>query len=93
MSDGVALTAICDSEILGSVLEEGNLGIKVSESFYKGELIDADKAGKVLQSRIDLNLVGNNIVNLALKLNVIDSSSVLKIGGVLHAEVMHCDDR
>jgi hypothetical protein len=31
------VVAICDSELLGKVFEEGQLQLDVKESFYKGE--------------------------------------------------------
>lgn len=88
-SNRCEIAAICDSSLLGRELAEGELCLVVNKSFYSGSRIDADSAKKILISGVDLNLVGNDIVGLALELDIVAKDCVLKIGGVMHAEVCH----
>ncbi|MCD6546964.1 MAG: DUF424 family protein [Nanoarchaeota archaeon] len=77
------VVAVCDEDLLGK--EFGYF--KISEHFFKGELVDADTAFKLLEEATIANLVGNKIVNEALKRNFIQENGVKKIHNIMHAQV------
>ncbi len=79
------IVSICDKELLGKTFEEGNRILEVND-FYKGELVDKEEIKKYL-CEDTLNLVGKNIINLALKLGVISKESIITIKRVPHAQV------
>ena len=83
---GSVVTAVCDSELIGKKFKEGKLCLKVSEKFYKGDLISLEEAEKFLKEAVNLNIVGKKSVDLALKLKVILEENIVNIQGVPHAQ-------
>ena len=85
-SSGSFVTAICDEELIGKKFKEGKLVLDVSESFYKGNLIDDNKIEDYLKDSINLNLVGERSCDTALKLGLILKENIITIEGVKHAQ-------
>ncbi|MBU0929824.1 MAG: DUF424 family protein [Nanoarchaeota archaeon] len=81
------LIAACDSELIEKTLEEGDLQLKVSKSFYKGDLMDEDSVLNILKEAKNFNIVGNNIVNLMIENKIINKEHILYINKVAHAQV------
>ena|SRR3989344_2346627 len=81
------LLAICDYKILDKTFETGELIITVSD-FYKGKKCEEKEALKLLNKATIINAVGNDIVKLLVDKNLAEKSNVLKIGSVLHAQVV-----
>ena len=83
------VVAVCDSGLVGKTFEEGKLQLKVNEFFYNGKEYDEAKALKILENaRQDdacFNFVGQNSINLGVKLGIIDKNGVLLIDGIPHA--------
>ena len=79
--------AICDENIVGKKFEEGDRCIEVSERFYKGKKVSEKEVEGVLRGEDNINLVGNKVVELAVKLGVVNSNDVIEIQGVKHAQV------
>ncbi len=84
---GEKLLAVCDEEMLDKTFSGGNIEIAVSD-FYRGgrcgekEIIDIAKKATII------NATGNRIVNLLVKNKIVEISSVLDVGGVMHAQVV-----
>lgn len=76
------VVSICDEDILNKKYEFGGLSLDISERFYKGELIDEKIAEDYLKNENNLNLVGKNIIDLGLKLNLFENKDVLNIEGI-----------
>ena len=81
------MLAICDFKILDKTFESGQVSITVSE-FYKGNECDEKVAVKLVNKATIINAVGNDIVRLLIERDVVDDSNVLKIGGVMHAQIV-----
>ena len=81
------VVAVCDEDILGKKFEEGEIFIEVLESFYRGELMNSSECVECMKKATILNLVGMNIVGMAIELGFIDEKRVLKIGKTLHAQM------
>ena len=82
---GQFVVAICDRDLLGEKI--GNeLKITVKDSFYRGELIDEKKALELMKKSSICNLLGKNIVDLALKNKFIMKENIIFIGDVPHAQ-------
>lgn len=82
-----SVLAVCDRELLGKVLEEGKMRFKVEETFYKGELIDAEKLKQLLKEEGNINIVGERAVKVALGEGLISGNDVIRIKGVPHAQI------
>lgn len=73
---------ICDFDILGKQIEQNNFSINLSKDYFYEEKINEEEAKEILKTASITNLVGNSIVNLALKLNLAKANSVKRIENI-----------
>ncbi len=74
---------ICDLNILGKEINQGDFSINISrEYYYGGEEISNEQAIKLLNSSSIINLVGKDIVDLALSLNLAKKNSVKTVENI-----------
>ncbi len=85
-SEKAKIIAVCDEDLIGKEFEEGNLYIKISESFFKGEKKNKEEVKKILKDANNINFVGKESVSIAIELGFVDKKNVLKIKGVPHAQ-------
>ena len=83
--DGRAVVALCDKELIGKKLSEGNIELNVSEKFYKGEELPEDEISEILKNAQNVNILGKKSIAFAIKLGIITQENVLMIQGVPHA--------
>lgn len=80
------VVAICDSDLLGKKLEEGNLQLDLSGNFFKGEEKTDEEVLEIIedQKREDatFNIVGERACELAVRCELISPGAILKISGV-----------
>jgi len=82
------LLAICDAELLGKTLQDGEIVFEVREEFYKGVKTNIEEALDLIEQSTVINMVGRNIVKRAIEKGVVHSDAVLKISGVPHAQII-----
>jgi len=86
------IVAICDNELVGKKLEEGQRVIDIRESFYKGEEKTEEEILNILEEYsgddATFNIVGENSVKIALKSGLIQPEGVVNIQGVPVALVL-----
>tara|TARA_Y100000590_G_scaffold22116_1_gene25525 strand:+ start:2522 stop:2833 length:312 start_codon:yes stop_codon:yes gene_type:complete len=78
----INIVNICDNENIGTTISEGDYEIEISEDYFGGTIIDENQAIELLKKSDTLNLVGNNIVDLAITLELVSLESIKKIEGV-----------
>lgn len=81
------VVSVCDKDLVGKKFSEGKLCLNVKKDFYKGEIVDEEKLKEILKNAINLNIVGKESIEFALKEKVIDKNSIMKIKEVPHAQV------
>jgi hypothetical protein len=81
------MVAACDLELLGKQFAEGELRLKVSEKFYKGEKVAVEALIPYLKSCMTANLVGEAVIACAKAAGFIDEDGVIRIDGVPHAQL------
>ena len=83
------IVAVCDPELLGKKFEEGKRQLNVNEFFYNGKEYDESKALKLLENAKQddacFNFVGENSVNLGIKLGIVGKNGIIRIQNVPHA--------
>ncbi len=79
------LIAICDKNLMGVELIDKDINFKVNSRFYGKEEIDESVINQ-LDNCNDGNILGNNIVDLFLKLGIVEKKSITKIGKQKHAQ-------
>ena len=82
------LLAACDADLLGRVLREGKVVFEVREEFYKGPKMSVDEAIGLVERSTVVNMIGNCIVQKAIETGLIHPEAVLKISGILHAQMV-----
>ena len=69
---------ICDAELLGKKIIEGDLTMHISENYYGGRFVEKDEAESLLNNSLIINMAGKKTVSLALKLGI-GSENAVKI--------------
>ncbi|HEY6536792.1 MAG TPA: DUF424 domain-containing protein [Candidatus Nitrosocosmicus sp.] len=67
---------ICDLNVLGKEISKEDFQINISKEYYYEEEISNEEAIKILKSSSIINLVGKDIVDLALSINLAKRNSV-----------------
>ena len=80
------VVALCDSEVIGRVFEEGKKQLDVRENFYNGREIDSDEAVELMKDLAmedaTFNIVGKNSVDAAIKAKLIRKEDYLEVQGI-----------
>lgn len=80
------VVAMCDENILGKMIGNKNLSVKVNEEFYGGIMVDSDAAVKLMDKATIGNLMGAEIVGLAEKNGFITKENIILIDDIPHAQ-------
>lgn len=84
---GLLVTA-CDPDVIGETFEDGDISLEVTEDFYGGEQVAAETVVDSLSRASVANLVGTEVVELAIEEGFVDEDRVLEIGSTLHAQYL-----
>lgn len=82
------ILAACDEDVLGLTFVGDGARITVSESFYRGESVSPETFIERMKSVTIMNLVGEEVIALAIAEGKVSPDSVMEIGGVRHAQVV-----
>ncbi len=63
---GTILVNICDEELVGRTVSEGQLSVHLSREFYSGEVVDMGEALRLIRTCSIVNLAGIRSVALAV---------------------------
>jgi hypothetical protein len=77
-----ALVNLCDTELIGRTLVEGNLKMHISKDFFGGELVGEEEAVKLLRESSMISLAGERSVKMALANKLGSPQAVREIEGV-----------
>jgi len=80
------VAAMCDEDVLGRTLEDEKFKVTVNRSFYGGLLIGEKVALRIMQKVTIGNLMGENIVDVAVRGGFITRENLIFIDGVPHAQ-------
>ena len=73
---------MCDAELIGKDVIDGELKISISENYYGKQIVDKAEAISLLSSASMLNLVGKETISLAINLGIGSESGVKIISDV-----------
>ncbi len=88
MASGELVVAICDKDLLGKRLVDGDRVFYVDPDFYGGRVVSTKEALRLIDRASIANLVGNNIVYEAIRGGYVHPDAVIEINGVKHAQVI-----
>ena len=80
--NNTSLLNICDSNLLGKIIINEKLSIKISESYYGERSIKKAEAEHLLKKCDNINMVGKEIISLSVGLGIGSKQGVKKIEGV-----------
>ena len=81
------IVAICDENLIGKEISEGDLNLNITARFYKGEKFSEEETLEKMKNFLNLNIVGKNSIKLAITAGILEEDSIIKIDGVPHAQV------
>jgi len=88
---GRGLVSLCDRDIVGKTLHEGDLEVEISEHFYKNDDVEdmsEEEALEILKDATNINIFGEKAVAFAIRHGIIDEENVITIQGVPHAQMI-----
>ena len=77
-----AMLNICDAELLGEKIVEGELTMHISESYYGERIVEMEEAKSLLKGSSIINMVGKDTVSMAVDLGIGSQSGVKIISGI-----------
>jgi hypothetical protein len=83
--EGNLIVAICDQKLLCKKIGK-NPRITVEKRFYGKELIDDEKAVGLMKKANICNILGKEIINIALEKKFITKENIILIGDIPHAQ-------
>ena len=70
---------ICDPDLLGKTVVDGELTITISENYYGEKIVDELEAKRLLENSTSINMVGENTISFSTKLGIGSKDAVRKI--------------
>ena len=80
------ITAVCEKDLLGKRIQQGDAELAITESFYKGELKSKQEVIEILKKASNANLVGEEAVACGIAAKIITEDAAIMIGGIPHAQ-------
>jgi hypothetical protein len=73
---------MCDVELVGRILKQSDLEVKISKSYYGDRVVDEKEAVSLLRNSSIINMVGRKTIDLSIKIGIGTTKSVKEIEGV-----------
>lgn len=85
------MVAACDSELLGKTFEDGDYQIQVSPDFYEDVKVSPENFISHLSEATIINLVGERVIDQAIKAGIMEEGGVIRIKGIPHAQIFRME--
>ena len=73
---------ICDADLIGKEIQENELKVNITKSYYGEKIVDKSEAETLLQNSSIINMVGKETISLSISLGIGSESGVKKIDGI-----------
>lgn len=83
------LVTVCDKELLGKTLTEGELELCVNDRFFGGDLVPIEKCLEQMRIATSFNLIGKEIVDAAVEKRMVNELAVMWINCQDNGKVGH----
>jgi hypothetical protein len=87
-NEGRLILALCDEEILGKTIEEGNLQLDMKSKFYAGKPVDENTALGYLKTAYIVNAVGEKTVEFLLRNEIAQQKNIKRINYVPYTQIV-----
>ena len=82
------VVGICDRELLGTTLTEGDLNIEISPFFFGNHEATEEEILAALKDCENINMFGERCIDLAIRHGYVEKDCCRFIGGVPHVIIM-----
>ncbi len=86
-SEARIVVAICDEDLVGKKFSEDEKQLDITERFYKDEKKSEEEVVEIMRQADNLNLVGKETIDVALKNNIIEKEAIVTIKNIPHAQI------
>ena len=73
---------ICDADLLGRILNNGDFTLKISEGYYAQKIVEEEEAKELLRGSNNINMVGKEIISLSANMGIGSQEGVKEIDGI-----------
>ena len=73
---------ICDAELVGRILKQSDLEVKITKSCYGDRVVDEKEAESLLRNSSIINMAGRKTIDLSIKIGVGTAKGVKEIEGI-----------
>ncbi|MGV7226368.1 MAG: DUF424 domain-containing protein [Nitrosopumilus sp.] len=73
---------ICDAELLGKKIVEGELTMHISEGYYGERFVEKEEAESLLKNSSIINMAGKETISLSLKLGIGSENAVKTVSDI-----------
>ena len=73
---------ICDADLLGKTLNNGDFTLKISEGYYAQKIVEEEEAKELLKGSNSINMVGKEIIALSVNIGIGSQAGVKEIDGI-----------
>lgn len=87
-ADNKEVVGICDRELIGRTLTEGELSILITEAFFGNEPVTEEEVIRVLKVSDNITMYGERCTDLAISQGLIDQDSCRLVAGVPYITIL-----
>jgi len=73
---------MCDAELVGRILKQSDLEVKITKSYYGERIVDEKEAESLLRTSSIINMAGRKTIDLSIKIGVGTTKGVKEIEGI-----------
>ncbi len=88
MNERDTILAACDEHLIGMTFKEEGKRLDVSEVFYRGDSVGRDVLVAKMKNATIMNLIGDEVVSIAIEEGYASEENVIEIDGVKHVQVV-----
>ena len=81
------LVNVCDEDLLGKEFREGEVVLRVTRSFYGGELVEEDTVREMLSEGDIISLVGKRSISIAVEMGIATWKAVKRVSNIPHLNI------
>ena len=73
---------ICDPNLVGKKLNQKNLQLHISKSYYGDKLVEKKEAENLLKNSSIINMVGKETISLSMSIGIGSEKGIKEINGI-----------
>ncbi|EZQ11079.1 MULTISPECIES: DUF424 domain-containing protein [Acidianus] len=86
-ADSNVLVNVCQKDLLGKEFRDERAILTINHEFYGGEEVDLEYAFSLFDEATVVSLVGNGVVDEAIRRGYVHKNGVLEVQGVKFAQI------